>query len=465
MRAMGLLLTLLLAACGSDDSNPAPAETAQPVVTAPPAAQPTVPEPQTPPAVVPPVGATPPSAAAPPPPVPVAPVNKAPVIQSVSGPSNGLPGELVTLDVEWTDDDGDDVAITVEQLEGADTEFTSAGDLVMFEVPDIEEGAIFFRVLVSDGEATTTGDFRFYVLPAPVRYSIHRIPDTLGDDRVGTVRPRVINNDGHVGGAFEWATELEWDETDPPWPNWTGVIWLEGAPSLTDVNNWFHDELLLHIGDVYLLTDDFEVAGVAQDFAKTDEFDQPSSYNYTWDPNNGLEIFWDGLDLFGDGRKITSLNPAFIAPNGDVIGFDSSEWTTMFRWDGDAVHLWCYRDTRFPETQLGCPETPGFSETECIASLVDARGELYEWEYTTCPSRYTHLFEEQLGPFGEVAFLFLPAMEGHMELRLDVQRIVDMNDHDTLLVEGCLVELKPEAEGLEPWWQPVECGSYVLALQ
>lgn len=478
MRATVLALSVLVASCGGGGSDSASTQAAQPSAAEPssPTATGSVTNPAQPTnAAIPPAAEASPVATRPPQgaaqePAPIAErpaaqANRAPTIKSVGGPSSGAPGELVTLEVEWSDADGDASKVSVKQVAGNGTKFTVAGNLLMFEVPDVPEGAIVLRVLVSDGKATTTCDYRFHVLAAADRYSIHRVPDTLGDDRVGTVRASVINNDGHVGGTFEWEAEGAWEETDAPWPNSTGVIWLDGASSLIDVNEWFHSEPLLHIGGVNVLSDDFKVAGTADDFGKTNEDGNPSLYNYTWNSDDGLDIFWQGRDLSGDGRLVTQLTAAAIAPNGDVIGFDGSDWTTMFRWDGDAVHFWCYRDARFPETASTCPATPGFSETECIASVTDDRGVLYEWEYTTCPSRYTDLFENQTGPFGETAYLFVPEIEGQEDLRLDVQRVVDMNDHDALLVEGCLVEFKPEAAGFEPWWQSVECGSYVLKLE
>jgi hypothetical protein len=47
--------------------------------------------------------------------------------------------------------------------------------------------------------------------------------------------------------------------------------------------------------------------------------------------------------------------------------------------------------------------------------------------------------------------LFIPEIEGHEGERLNVTRVVDMNDHDSLLIDGCLVEFEPESEGFEPW--------------
>lgn len=94
--------------------------------------------------------------------------NHAPVARLVAVPA-AAPGETVTLDATTsTDADGDALTYTFDQVDGVRATLqTDAAGVAQARMPDTQ-GAVQFRVRVSDGRTTTSETVIIQVRPAPV---------------------------------------------------------------------------------------------------------------------------------------------------------------------------------------------------------------------------------------------------------------------------------------------------------
>jgi hypothetical protein len=407
MRVTALLLALALAACGGDDSGSAPAGTAQP---SPAEAPPVRPEPATP------IASSPPAE----------PVNKAPVIQAVSGPSSGLPKELVTLEIRWSDEDNDDVTIAIEQVAGAHTELTLAGNLVMFEVPDTV-GRLSLNATVNDGQATASSVYHFDVLPKPVSYSVQKVPSEFSDGVAGSLVAMSLNNHGHVAGSL-------WYVDDGGEYIGRGAIWF-GDPYLTRADDLVHPDDPLYGQRI------IEVRAINDALAFAGYIEHPTEHG--WD---GRPAAWD---FVWQSERIRLLQPQTyveaISAEGEVFGFEAQgDIYRFWLWTGDALRRW---DGSGYDPFL-------FHDEDCQRYVIDDRGARTWFGKGAC----WDLFEPLLEPFeesheagGRPFAVEVYDEETSIDLRMSTK--LAANQVGQLLIEGCV------------YAESSTCGLYVLTPQ
>jgi hypothetical protein len=330
---------------------------------------------------------------------------------------------LVTLEIEWSDQDGDDVTITVEQVAGVNTEFTVGGKLVMFEVPDVE-GRLSLRAMVDDGNASASSMYHFDVLPKPIRYSVQKVPSEFSDGVRGSMAALSINNHGHVAGSLSYVDDVG---------TYTGrgAIWF-GDPYLTLADDLVHPDDPLHgqhIVEVRVLNDNLAFAGYIE---------------------HPTERLWDGRpaqwDFVWQLEQIRLLQPQTyveaISADGEVFGVDAQGAMYQFwLWTGDTMRRW----------EGSGYDSYRFYDEDCQRYVIDDRGARTWFGKGDC----WELFEPLLEPFeeshetsGRPFAVELYKDEARIDLRMTSK--IAANDVGQLLIEACVY---PDSSA---------CGIYVL---